>query len=923
MIRAVPWPTVAIVLLLSAGALPVSLAGAGLPGAPTDAPTPSGEVPTAPLAHSAMSIVDQYLAGWSTVTRLAADPANLSDLLMLRASLRFNTSSDTNGSGAALLMGSNDGGASWSTAALPSPSNWSDPSSPVCGEKFDGSGSIAISTNATAVFVGETVPWGARGGCVAPSSRGALYLTERPAGSTDWIVPVAVAGDAAGLLASDPAVAINPIDGAVLVAFEEQLSGTPLLELFNSSAGDSQVVTVAVGNAASIQLVAPAEAGGGLEVAWESSGEVLAAGSSDGGRTFSAPTVVASGLVPAPTVPASLAGDGLAVGSVPNSSKVYAVWVNSSSSLSTADLVVSSISAVPAGSWSPPAAVGSSASMAYFQPSLATLSHGEIAVEWLSQDLATGAYQPMGGLLGGTATDPTLSSGPFALSSSPSSVAFPWNGTNLSTSYVGNSTALAPTPDGFLAAWTDLRSLAAQACGGCASDPARNASVFVNRFVPVTLGANIPSASATLSGALAGNGVVNLSSEGLRFSAAGELGDPFELVAPATASVNGTPWYFAAWVGSEFTASTTFQGNWSGPTNLTACYEPTEGAICTLPGSLGLLEVETSPSDTTGTLDGTPLPFVNGSASEFVSVGPHSLRLQAPGYVPVVDVIAVSPGEIKVLNLPLSPNGRIEGTAFPITASLRIGAVAVSIGANGVFGLNVTPGTYNVSLSAPNYSPFDDPGVVVVLGQTTALELSLSGLADLYGTVSPATATLSAGPLSVNRSGADYSIAVPTGEAVELNVSARGYAPATFGPYVLISGQSERENVVLQVASGWIDGIVSPNGSTVWINGTPAQGANMQAGAFNVSAAAGWYYVNVTAPGFEPSSAVVVVRAGTATWENISLGEPPPSLVGPTLSLGTLGKGLLIDAVLLGGLSAIFVLARRGRFSPSAGGTVR
>jgi hypothetical protein len=856
------------------------------------------------------------------VTQLVSDPTNRSHLLLLSTSVVFNTSADSGGSGAAIVSASEDDGVTWATQAVPAAANWSDPSSAVCGQRFDGAGTATFTSNGTAVFVGETAPWPSAATCDGPVSHGALYLSERFPDQASWTMPVPVAGDAGGLRAYGPAVAINPVDSAILVAFVEVVSGTPLLEIYNSTLlAGSNPLTVAVGSAMSVQLAAPAERPGSFELVWELSGSIFAAWSDDGGASFSAPVVLASGIL-TPTTPASLAGRSVALGVVPGGTGLFVLFVNTTPSESFSDVAVVIGVVDSSTGWGVPAVLWVSSDI-YFQPSAAALPDGQIAVTWLSQDPATGTYQTLGGLFEDAPWFNPGTTQPFPLGSASSTPEFTWNGSTLSTGSIGNDTSIAATSSGFVAAWTDLRSGAAQACGGCATDPARNESVYLNRFVPVVLNTNLPAVTITAEGLMAGNGSELLNTSFPPGAWAGELGTPFTIAAPATAVVDHATWSFASWIGSAFSPDATLTGRWSNSANLTACYVPAPGDLCTLAGSPGQLVVDVTPTDATGTLGGQPFEFSDGVFSELLAPGYYPLEVQAAGYVSLIELVSISSGAPTLVSANLSPDGRIAGWASPASASLTIGDQAVDIGPSGAFAVNVTPGTYGIRMTAPDYAPYDGPSVDVGPGETVNLYLGLQGLAELFGTVSPSDAIVSWGGLVANRSGDTYTLTVPAGVPVELAASAQGFAPLSTGPFNLWIGEKWEANLSLPAAPGWIDAVIAPNASTVEINGTVVDSELPVGAALNLSESAGWYYLNVSATGFQPYTTIVTIYPGTTTWTNVSLTENAPSLVGPPLSGTSLLEGLVLDAALLGGLAAVFVIARRPRVNPSGDGTAR
>ncbi len=425
-----------------------------------------------------------------------------------------------------------------------------------------------------------------------------------------------------------------------------------------------------------------------------------------------------------------------------------------------------------------------------------------------------------------------------------------------------------------------------------------------------------------MDGVLSGNGKVVVSDRNISVFGA-ERGAEITAAASPMTSVNGTTWYFAAWIGSDLSLMPTVTETILGALNLTACYVPVRSSPCTLPGAPGLLQGTVTPTSATGTLDGTAFPLVAGTYAVLLAPGFHLLRVQAPGYVTFVGQVLIVGGTAMNQSIALSPNGRISGFAFPVNGNLTIGGIPIPIGASGTFGLNVTPGTYEVRMTAPEFAEYDDPAVVVGPGENVALYLALEGTARLFGRVSPGLANLSIGTVPIPHPTGNYSIVLPADVPFEILASARGFLPLTVGPIDLQLGQAEEENISLAVAPGWIDGTITPNGSVVTVNGTIVDEETLYAGGFNISEAVGWYYVNASAPGFLSASVIITVGAGTVTWSNLSLVPAPGPQMGPPLTFLSLLRGLIIDGALLGGLAAVFVVARSRRLSPSGGGTVR
>lgn len=957
------------VLVAGVAPTPAARGGRGVLGPPSGPPGPPlkatslSRVP--PLAGSPpaisppVSAQDRYLGNWSSASRVASDPSDPQQLLLLETDLLFNVSSEPAGSGAAVLAASSDGGTTWSAETVPPAANWSTPDSPACGQRFTGDGDVAFSANGTEYFAGTTSAWPGLTTCEVPQWGDGIYLSWKAPGTEAWSVPVPVSGQASGAVASDPALVVNPEDGAALVAYSASLAGVPTLELTNVSDGQVEATTtVWVGPVSSVSMVAPPDAPGSVELLWESAGALETSYSVDGGIMFAPVEAIADGLATPSVYPPSIVGAQTALVADPSAGRVFAVWVNGTTSPSPAGSVLLASAQSDSSAWGATVDVYTLPGTAFFQPSATLDGTGTLALTWLSENLSGERYQPLGAFL--RPPGPSTTEGlPFPLASSGSPVDFLWNGTTAATQRIGNQTSVVTTGSGVMAAWTDLRSTEARGCQGCAMDPVRNESVYANSFAPLYLSTDLPSVNVTLGGAAAGNGTVRLGSEAPAIRGF-EVGSRLTVGAPPLVTENGTTWSFAAWVGSEFSGDPSFSAPWNGSANLTACYVPVAGEPCALPGSPGLLTVRSAESDGTGTINGTDFTLQNGSFTELLAPGSYTVELDAIGYLPSVEQVSVASGEARELWINLTGNARIQGTVAPSDASVWVDGEPVPVGSSGEFGLNVSPGVYNLTASAPSCSAYRLSAIAVGDGQTVSVSPSLNCTAQILGSVVPAAATVAYGPpfcpwgspgdacygqhyhgtnLTVNRSTGQFSGDAPAldgdlGAPFYLVAYLGGYNTTQLGPFAPTPGARLQANITLGVADGWISGVVLPPSAAVTVDGmatnvSPGCGSRdptspcAYPSSFNDTVPPGVYVVNITAAGFVPYSATVTVRPGLAEWMNVTLASTPASLMGPPLTEGSLLKGLSIDVVLLGGLAATFVVARRKRVSPSADGTAR
>ena len=149
------------------------------------------------------------------------------------------------------------------------------------------------------------------------------------------------------------------------------------------------------------------------------------------------------------------------------------------------------------------------------------------------------------------------------------------------------------------------------------------------------------------------------------------------------------------------------------------------------------------------------------------------------------------------------------------------------------------------------------------------------------------------------------------------DVNATGYAASpSFGSGTLTAG-ANLEAITFAVATGTLNGTVSPSAASVWVDGTPA---NLGAGGvFLVPLPVGIHAVEASALGFANYFNNVTVAAERTTYLNVSLTATSSSAGG----LGTVGGAGWLLIALFAGIAAVLLvismaLARRGRPPPVA-----
>lgn len=236
-------------------------------------------------------------------------------------------------------------------------------------------------------------------------------------------------------------------------------------------------------------------------------------------------------------------------------------------------------------------------------------------------------------------------------------------------------------------------------------------------------------------------------------------------------------------------------------------------------------------------------------------------------YTAIAGALCDAPGAPGLLTL----------NVVPANASVRLNAHTLTLSA-GSYQALLAPGTYTVNATAPDYHPL---GILanVSTGTATFLNLTLAPILGwLNGTLSPASALLQVGGLTVpvNASGT-FSVALVQG-VYRVTASQYGYGPYSNPSVQVRSGQTSSLVIVLTALLGELAGTVFPSNATVYVDSIPV---NSPGGLFNLSETEGTYWVNATGPELVPvSSGPVTVRPLQVTTVTLRLLPAPGTLAG-------------------------------------------
>ncbi|MCI4337553.1 MAG: glycoside hydrolase, partial [Thermoplasmata archaeon] len=198
---------------------------------------------------------------------------------------------------------------------------------------------------------------------------------------------------------------------------------------------------------------------------------------------------------------------------------------------------------------------------------------------------------------------------------------------------------------------------------------------------------------------------------------------------------------------------------------------------------------------------------------------------------------AGAPGNLVVNVLPRNATVKVDGvsTATPL----------------GTVDLVRTPGPYQVKAWAVGHWPAMAVGNVTP-GNVSYVNLTLPAVpGTLAGSVSPtgAAVLLNSTPIAVAANGSFTSSTLPG--TYTLSATLYGYASYVNHSVSVQFNQTTYLPITLVPLPGWINGTVFPGNATVTINGADVSVVN---GAYSVQELVGTYWVNATAPGFDPST---------------------------------------------------------------------
>jgi hypothetical protein len=183
--------------------------------------------------------------------------------------------------------------------------------------------------------------------------------------------------------------------------------------------------------------------------------------------------------------------------------------------------------------------------------------------------------------------------------------------------------------------------------------------------------------------------------------------------------------------------------------------------------------------------------------------------------------------------------GTVTDTSGAPVAGARVDAVGpvtrrATTNRDGIYRfVGLSEGTYDMTVTAPDYNPATATGVAVVEGQTTTQDFVLSGVGTIEGTVmSSANDPIAGaqvqvmGPVTrttMTDNNGFYRFRLPVG-AYDMTVTVFAYNPGSASGVMVIDGQTTTQNFTLIPApSHSVSGTVTNS-----ITGTPIQGASVR-----------------------------------------------------------------------------------------------
>lgn len=882
-----------LLLLLLGGLLPASAAVAhASPVASASRPVvvapfecgalaacPSSPAPAPRVAENAPASgsfpVNQLVANWSSGGTVVVDPLNPQHLLAVGTYFAFAANRSWNLSynpGSSGVFSSDDGGATWHASYLPGNATWVDGLSAHFHYNL-GDPRVAFESGGLAAAVDEVAP--------GPS----LGLMNSSDGGGTWANSTVIGG--APLFSSAPSLTVDPASGAVYLGYTTS-NGT--IQVARSvDGGATWIATRLAGNAGSGAISLLVDPYGYVDALWFTAptGALSFARAPPGSLSFSAPVTVT------PAIDASACGRGYSYASNSLCGEVrpslavdadardgrtgalYVVWTNNSTATGHIPQVSLSRSLDNGSSWSPAALVDLNRSTYDLQPTVAVGPEGVVWVEWYGQ-ASTYAYR----LYAAASADGGRTFGPaFAVSDADSSP-------RLGASYngeLGLQPTPATTPTGVETIWTDMRELSKTSPVSCTWPTCPSDQVYVDsslytaELVSVRLSATVP-ATLVLAGTLPRTGTLPVGPAATEVG--GLAGESYNVTAPSTVVVNGSAYYFTTWYGSNLTSGLSLNGTLRGPLSMTACYVPTPGAPCP---EIGRLLLSVAPANASVAVDGVGVALSAGSAVLLLAPGLHEVEASATGDLSSWTNLSVAGGSTNWLNLTLRPvPGTLFGTVGPVGAAptVTVNGTPLPVDSNGSFEASLTPGTYDVSVTAPAYAPFDDPSVTIVPLRTTSLSVTLRpAIGWVNGTVSVAWTSVRVDGVTVSVVGGQFATPVAPGEHW-VNATATGYAPLATGPWYVGPGGSVSVALVLRPLFATLEGTVEPATASVSVDGVSVAATN---GSFVEFVPVGVHWVNASASGYDEDSVVVTVSADTTSVVNLPLSPATGWVTGTVL----------------------------------------
>jgi YD repeat-containing protein len=339
------------------------------------------------------------------------------------------------------------------------------------------------------------------------------------------------------------------------------------------------------------------------------------------------------------------------------------------------------------------------------------------------------------------------------------------------------------------------------------------------------------------------------------------------------------------------------------PTAIISSLSPSSGAIGTVVtidganfgdsqglGKVTFNGVAATPSSWSDTVIVAPVPSGATTGPVIVTTSP------IPSNALTFTVGTSSPGTISGSVTRNSDGSSISGALVEALQSNVVKGSATS-SANGAYSISgLSPGTYDVRVSASGYITSTTTGIVVSSGTTTTVNVALGAVPSISG-LSPSSGTVGA---SVTVSGSGFGptqgsstvkfnniTATPTGWS-DATVTAPVPTGATTGPVVItVAGTASNGVTFTVLVPGTISGTITRasdgsaiNGATVQaLQGTTVVGTSTTNATGNYTLSnltAGTYTIQASASGYvQKSQAGVVVTAGATATVNLGLDSTP------------------------------------------------